>query len=73
MDVALCDIRLPGRTDGVALARQLQHWKPGLAIALVSADIDEATSALARERGWHALRKPVQPGALRAVLAAASA
>ena len=73
VDVALCDIRLPGRTDGVALARQLQHWKPGLAIALVSADIDEATSALARERGWHALRKPVQPGALRAVLAAASA
>lgn len=72
VDVALCDIRLPGRTDGVALARQLQQWKPELAIALVSADIDEATSALARERGWHALRKPVQPGALRAVLAAAS-
>ncbi|MBS0344255.1 MAG: response regulator, partial [Proteobacteria bacterium] len=72
VDVALCDIRLPGRTDGVALARQLQHWKPGLAIALVSADIDEATSALAREHGWHALRKPVRPGELRAVLAAAS-
>lgn len=72
VDVALCDIRLPGKTDGVTLASQLQHWKPGLAIALVSADIDEATSALARERGWHALRKPVQPGALRAVLAAAS-
>jgi len=72
VDVALCDIRLPGRTDGVTLAKRLQHQKPGLAIALVSADIDEATTALARERGWHALRKPVQPGALRAVLAAAS-
>ena len=73
VDVALCDIRLPGHTDGVTLAKRLQHQKPGLAIALVSADIDEATSALARERGWHALRKPVQPGALRAVLAAACA
>ncbi len=73
VDLALCDIRLPGRTDGVALAKQLQRQRPELAIALVSADIDEATSALARERGWHALRKPVQPGALRAVLAAAQA
>ncbi|MGR4868871.1 ATP-binding protein [Variovorax sp. LARHSF232] len=73
VDLALCDIRLPGRTDGVALAEQLQRLRPELAIALVSADIDEATSALARERGWHALRKPVQPGALRAVLAAAQA
>jgi len=72
VDLALCDIRLPGHTDGVTLAKRLQHQKPGLAIALVSADIDEATSALARERGWHALRKPVQAGALRAVLAAAS-
>ena len=42
-------------------------------IALVSADIDDATRALARTRGWHALRKPVQPEALRAVLALASA
>ncbi|SFM82316.1 hybrid sensor histidine kinase/response regulator [Variovorax sp. OV329] len=73
VDLALCDIRLPGHTDGVTLAKRLQHQMPGLSIALVSADIDEATSALARERGWHALRKPVQPGALRAVLAAASA
>ena len=73
VDLALCDIRLPGSTDGVALAKQLQRQRPELAIALVSADIDEATSALARERGWHALRKPVQPGALRAVLAAAQA
>ncbi|MNG40510.1 hypothetical protein D3C84_1291130 [compost metagenome] len=55
------------------LATRLQQRKPELAIALVSADIDEATRVLARERGWHALRKPVQPGALRAVLAAAQA
>jgi hypothetical protein len=39
-----------------------------LAIALISADINEATQRLAAERGWHALRKPVQPDELRGVL-----
>lgn len=71
IQVALCDIRLPGELDGVALAERLQAHRPGLVIALVSADIDEATQAHARARGWQALRKPVQPAALRAVLARA--
>ena len=51
IDVALCDIRLPGTIDGIALAERLQRQKPGLVIALISADIDEATQSLARERG----------------------
>ena len=68
IDVALCDIRLPGELDGIALAGRLQQQKPGLAIALVSADIDDATQQMARERGWQALRKPVQPRALLALL-----
>lgn len=68
LDVALCDIRLPGALDGIALADRLQRQKPSLAIALVSADIGEATQRLAAERGWHALRKPVQPAELHAVL-----
>ena len=67
-DIALCDIRLPGDRDGISLARELQRRRPGLSIALVSADIDDATLNLARQRGWQALRKPVQPAALRAVL-----
>ncbi|MDI3382215.1 ATP-binding protein [Xenophilus aerolatus] len=71
IQVALCDIRLPGELDGVALAQRLQAHRPGLVIALVSADIDDATQAHAHARGWHALRKPVQPAALRAVLARA--
>mgnify|MGYP000998191126 CR=1 FL=1 len=53
------------------LADRLQAHRPGLVIALVSADIDEATQAHAHARGWHALRKPMQPAALRAVLAQA--
>lgn len=68
VDVALCDIRLPGEMDGIALATELQRLRPHLAIALVSADIDDAMQQLARERGWQALRKPVQPAALRALL-----
>jgi signal transduction histidine kinase/CheY-like chemotaxis protein len=72
IDLALCDIRLPGDMDGIALAAELQRQRPALTIALVSADIDDTTRQLARERGWHALRKPVQPAALRAVLARAA-
>ncbi|MGJ7511564.1 ATP-binding protein [Variovorax sp. GT1P44] len=68
VDVALCDIRLPGEMDGIALATEVQRLRPDLAIALVSADIDDAMQQLARERGWQALRKPVQPAALRSVL-----
>ena len=68
LDAALCDIRLPGALDGIALAERLQRQKPSLAIALISADINEATQRLATERGWHALRKPVQPEELRLLL-----
>ncbi|WP_155742484.1 response regulator, partial [Variovorax paradoxus] len=68
LDAALCDIRLPGTLDGIALAERLQRQKPSLTIALISADINEATQRLAMERGWHALRKPVQPDELHGVL-----
>jgi signal transduction histidine kinase len=67
-DIALCDIRLPGSIDGITLAKELQRRASTLAIALVSADIDDATRELASLRGWRALRKPVQPAALRALL-----
>ncbi|RZL89040.1 MAG: hybrid sensor histidine kinase/response regulator [Variovorax sp.] len=72
IDVALCDIRLPGELDGVALAELLQQQRPDLTIALVSADIEPVTQRLAQQRGWHALRKPVQAADLRAVLLAAA-
>jgi signal transduction histidine kinase/CheY-like chemotaxis protein len=68
VDVALCDIRLPGEMDGIALATELHRLRPKLAIALISADIDDAMQQFARESGWQALRKPVQPAALRALL-----
>ncbi|RYF31587.1 MAG: hybrid sensor histidine kinase/response regulator [Comamonadaceae bacterium] len=71
LDVALCDIRLPGPIDGMALAHLLQKQNPDLVIALVSADISPAVEAVARRQGWHALRKPVLAEALRAVLSGA--
>lgn len=71
IDVALCDIRLPGELDGTALALRLQLQRPALTIALVSADITPQTQRLAQQHGWHILRKPVQPEALRAVLLSA--
>jgi signal transduction histidine kinase len=67
-DLALCDIRLPGELDGIELATELQQRRPELTIALVSADIDDAAQQLARQNGWLAVRKPVQPAMLRAVL-----
>ncbi|MBB3180722.1 hybrid sensor histidine kinase/response regulator [Variovorax sp. Sphag1AA] len=67
-DIALCDIRLPGSIDGITLAKELQRRAPKLSIALVSADIDDATQDLASLWGWQALRKPVQPAALRTLL-----
>ncbi|CAN5672817.1 hypothetical protein BH11PSE13_BH11PSE13_35650 [soil metagenome] len=70
LDVALCDIRLPGPIDGVTLASRLQTQRPDLVIALVSADIELSTEQLAQQRGWYALRKPVQVDDLRSVLAA---
>ncbi|MEJ8814983.1 ATP-binding protein [Variovorax ureilyticus] len=72
-DIALCDIRLPGSIDGITLAKELQRRAPTLSIALVSADIDDATQDLASLRGWQALRKPVQPAGLRALLLHAQA
>ncbi|RYF82940.1 MAG: hybrid sensor histidine kinase/response regulator [Comamonadaceae bacterium] len=70
MDIALCDIRLPGAMDGVALAAELQRQQPTLRVALVSADLDVAVVDQARRQGWAALRKPVEPAQLFAVLSA---
>ena len=54
-----------GRARRHRAGRPASAAKPELAIALVSADIDDATQQLARAHGWQALRKPVQPAALR--------
>ena len=68
IDVAWCDVRLPGSIDGVSLARRLQQLKPDMGIVLLSADADDELLRTAREQRWVALRKPVQAQVLRAAM-----
>ena len=55
--MVLSDIRMPGGTDGIALARQLRERHPGLPVLLMTgytAELEEAGAA-----GLEVLAKPV--------------
>ncbi len=65
---AICDVRLPGDLDGIALAEALRRFDPAIRILLISADVTPALQAQAREAGFPLLRKPVAPARLRATL-----
>jgi signal transduction histidine kinase/ActR/RegA family two-component response regulator len=67
IDVVLSDIRMPGATDGIALAEHLRQAYPGLPVVLMtgySAELSKAT-----ERRLDVLHKPCTPQALVAALA----
>jgi histidine kinase len=67
-DLLLLDVRL-GDTDGPTLyARLCERWGSAPPVILVTAERDEALRALALERGWGFLAKPVKPAALRALM-----
>nr|WP_298131786.1 PAS-domain containing protein [uncultured Pseudoxanthomonas sp.] len=67
-DLLLLDVRL-GDTDGPTLyARLCERWGTAPPVILVTAERDEALRALALERGWGFLAKPVKPAALRALM-----
>ena len=36
MDLMFADIRIPGGINGLALAREAQHWRPGLPVILTT-------------------------------------
>jgi CheY-like chemotaxis protein len=57
-DVALLDFNMPGR-DGLALAGELIALRPGLAIALVSANLQTEITRRAKEIGVMFLPKPL--------------
>ena len=63
-DLALCDVRLPGRIDGFALGAAIEQRRPETTIVLMSADVDRSLSDRANQAGWTTLRKPVAPQAL---------
>jgi signal transduction histidine kinase len=66
--VAICDLRLPGRMDGMDLALELRKTYPSMKIVLVTADVSPAVQAVARRSGFPILKKPVAPARLRATL-----
>lgn len=67
-DMAICNLRLPGKVSGVDLARELQNLYPKIGILLVSADVSEPMQADVRAAGYALLKQPVAAGRLRAAL-----
>jgi Signal transduction histidine kinase regulating C4-dicarboxylate transport system len=63
LDVQLGEWRGPLLFDELAA-----HWPRPPQVVLVTADRDEAVRALAEERGWAYLSKPVRPPALRGLM-----
>jgi CheY-like chemotaxis protein len=70
LDVALLDFNMPGR-DGLVLAAELRALKPGIALAVISANHQEEVLKRAREVGATFLLKPLTIEALGGFLAKA--
>ncbi|MBW8846738.1 MAG: response regulator [Burkholderiales bacterium] len=69
-DVVLSDVVMPGRLDGVALARRLREQRPGLPIVLITGFSNTASLA---EDEFVVLRKPCAPAEMLAMLQTAMA
>lgn len=66
----LCDQRLPGETNGLALLAELGALQPTAARMLITADFDPALLAAADAAGIPLLHKPVAPDTLKALVGA---
>jgi CheY-like chemotaxis protein len=66
--LVVCDVRLPGTTDGIALGGLLQQLNPAIRVVLVSAEVTALVQAQARRAGFPILKKPVAPARMRATL-----
>lgn len=65
VDLALCDIQMPGET-GLVLVEEIVHDHPGTAIVMVTGEDDPAIAERAFQLGAHGyLVKPFWPGQLR--------
>lgn len=71
VDVALLDFNMPGK-DGLALAGELRAAKPGMPIAVVSANIQDEVIARARQLDAAFLAKPLTGEALAGFLSGAA-
>jgi CheY-like chemotaxis protein len=71
VNVALLDFNMPGR-DGLALAADIRQMRPGMPIAIVSANYQTEIVNRAAEVGATFLSKPLTEAAMRAFLDEAS-
>ncbi|WP_093567125.1 response regulator [Methylobacterium sp. 174MFSha1.1] len=71
VDMTLLDFNMPGK-DGLALAQDLRAARPGMPVAVISANIQDEVIARARELGATFLAKPLTGEALAGFLSGAS-
>ena len=69
-ECVLCDFRLPGPLDGVALLDALFEHFPHAVGILQTGELAHSVQALARQAGYMVLSKPIEPGVLVQTLAA---
>lgn len=67
--VVLSDIRMPGKTDGIALAGELKRRYPGLPVILITGYTTELEAA--RAAGLLVLAKPAEPQQMLDAISAA--
>lgn len=67
VDLALVDFNMPGR-DGLSLAKDLADLKPGMPVAVVSANVQREVVERANQHGAAFLSKPLTETALGAFL-----
>jgi len=67
-DIIFCDLRLPGKENGLDLLERWQNTQPQARSALLTGDLKSAALAAAEEAGYFVLSKPVDPAALRLLL-----
>ena len=63
IDLLFSDIRVPGRLNGLALAQEAQHWRPGLPVILTTGFASELLDNPAHQ-AFDVLLKPYTPDTL---------
>ena len=68
-DLVIADYRLPGMTTGLDAIEAIRHrFGPDVPAILVTGSADPGIVAMAEEKGFHYLLKPVMPAKLRTLV-----
>src|SRR5580693_3077417 len=71
VDIALVDFNMPG-TDGLELVANIRKLRPGMPVAVVSANVQDEIISRARELNAGFVAKPLTDDALEAFLSGAA-